>query len=261
MELWEEDLYELLVVSPDATPEEIKKAYKKLAIELHPDRFPDDADKRAHATERFGKITNAYNVLKDEEQKAEYDFARRMLGGMSSGSASGSSGGGASAGPSHAPSAASSMADESISEAKKSQAQNQYDQGKVYHGAKNWQKAIALYKEAIRLDPTVADYHAYLGVAYKQQGLKTPAQNAFAAAYKLDKKHKLLKDNYTPPGEEGKKGGKGKKGDAKPSLMDQIMALFQGGKKDAKGGAKGAKGKPGAAKKGTAPLKKASAKK
>jgi curved DNA-binding protein CbpA len=256
LELWEEDLYELLVVSPDATPEEIKKAYKKLAIELHPDRFPDDADKRAHATERFGKITNAYNVLKDEEQKAEYDFARRMLGGMSGGSAPTSAGGAPSAA---GPSAASSMADESISEAKKSQAQNQYDQGKVYHGAKNWQKAIALYKEAIRLDPTVADYHAYLGVAYKQQGLKTPAQNAFAAAYKLDKKHKLLKDNYTPPGEEGKKG-KGKKGDAKPSLIDQIMALFQGGKKDVKGG-KGAKGKPGAAKKGTAPLKKASAKK
>lgn len=84
-QLWEEDLYELLGVSPEAEAGEIKKAYKKLAVELHPDRFPDDEAKRADATERFGKITNAYNVLKDEESKAEYDFARRMLGGMSAG--------------------------------------------------------------------------------------------------------------------------------------------------------------------------------
>lgn len=261
MELWEEDLYELLAVTSSASGEEIKKAYKKLAIELHPDRFPDDADKRATATEKFGKITNAYNVLKDEEQKAEYDFARRMLGGMSSNPSQSGNGAAAGAGPNAGGGSAASMMDESISEAKKSQAQNQFDQGKVYHGAKNWQKAIALYKEAIRLDPTVADYHAYLGVAYKQQGLKTPAQNAFASAYKLDKKHKLLKENYTPPEEAGGKGKKGnKKGDAKPSLIEQLMALFQMGKKDVKGG-KNAKGKPGAAKKGTAPLKKASAKK
>jgi curved DNA-binding protein CbpA len=250
-QLWEEDLYELIGCAAEATPEEIKKAYKKLAIELHPDRFPNDEVKRAEATERFGKITNAYNVLKDEEQRAEYDFARRMLGGMSAGPGAGPAAGG--------PTAASVAMDESINDAKKSQAQNQFDQGRVFHSAKNWQKAIACYKEAVRLDPTVADYHAYLGVAYKQQGLKTPSQNAFAAAYKIDKKHKILKEHYTPP-DDGKGGAKAKgkgKGDAKPSFIDQIMAMFSGGgKKDAKG----AKGK-GPAKKGTAPLKKAGAKK
>ena len=148
------------------------------------------------------------------------------------------------------------VADEAVNDAKKSQAQNQFDQGKVFHASKNWQKAIACYKEAVRLDPTVADYHAYLGVAYKQQGLKTPAQNAFAAAYKIDKKHKLLKEHYQAPDEPTAKGkGKGKgKGAAKPGLLDAIMAMFSGG------GKKDAKGKPGA-KKGTAPLKKAGAKK
>jgi tetratricopeptide (TPR) repeat protein len=152
--------------------------------------------------------------------------------------------------------ARSAAADEAVSDAKKSQAQNQFDQGKVFHSSKNWQKAISCYKEAVRLDPTVADYHAYLGVAYKQQGLKTPAQNAFAAAYKLDKKHKLLKEHYEGMPEEPAKGkGKGKgKAAAKPSFLDSIMAMFSGG------GKKDAKGKP-AAKKGTAPLKKAGAKK
>jgi curved DNA-binding protein CbpA len=244
-QLWEEDLYELLAVDPNGSPEEIKKAYRKLAVELHPDRFPDDEVKRAEATERFGKITNAYNVLKDEESKAEYDFARRMLGGMSAGPGKAGANGA---------SVRSAAADEAVSDAKKSQAQNQFDQGKVFHSSKNWQKAISCYKEAVRLDPTVADYHAYLGVAYKQQGLKTPAQNAFAAAYKIDKKHKLLKEHYEGMPEDTKAKGKGKgKKEAKPSFLDSLMAMFSGGKKDAKG-------KPGA-KKGTAPLKTAGAKK
>ena len=155
------------------------------------------------------------------------------------------------------PKAASPSNDEAVNDLKKSQAQNQFDQGKVYHKAKNWQKAIACYKEAARLDPSVADYHAHLGLAYLQQGLKTPANTAFAAAFKLDKKHKILKEHYEPAmGDAKGKGGKGKKGDAKPGLLDQLMALFQGGgKKDAKGK------KGGPAKKGTAPLKKAGAKK
>lgn len=248
--LWEEDLYELLGVEDSATPEEIKKAYKKLAIELHPDRFPDDAAKREEATVRFGKITNAYNVLKDEEERAEYDFARRL--GFSNGG-----GPAAKAGGGHPPAAAAGGAkqatapvedDSGVSEARKNQAQNQFDLGKVAHKGKNWAKAIQHYKEASRLDPGVADYFAYLGLAYTQQGLKTPAQKAFESAYKLDKKNPILKEHYTPPGEKGKKDAKSGGG----GLFASIMALFGGGKKDDAKGKKGdkkgkdAKGKKGA---------------
>lgn len=257
MEIWDEDLYDLLGVNPEATPEEIKKAYKKLAVELHPDRFPNDEAKRKEAEASFGKITNAYNILKDEEERAEYDFARRM-GYGSSGPAAAPAGGKPGAPASAKPPQAD---DAAVNDLKRSQAQNQFDQGKVFHGSKNWQKAIACYKESIRLDATVADYHAYLGLAYKQQGLMTPANNAFAAAYKIDKKHKLLKEHYEAPDEpkgnakgKGAKGkGKGKKGDAKPGLLDQLMAMFAP-KADAKG-----KGKKAPAKKG-APAKKAGAK-
>ncbi|HEY9724682.1 MAG TPA: DnaJ domain-containing protein [Oscillatoriaceae cyanobacterium] len=245
MEIWEEDLYDLLGISPEATPEEIKKAYKKLAVELHPDRFPNDEERRKEAEVSFGRITNAYNILKDDEERAEYDFARRM-GYGSSGPAPAAGGAKPGAKPGAAPGKPQSD-DAAVNDLKKSQAQNQYDQGKVFHGSKNFQKAISCYKESIRLDPTVADYHAYLGLAYKQQGLMTPANNAFAAAYKLDKKHKLLKDHYAAPDEpkgKGKGKGKGKKGDAKPGLLDQLMAMFAP-KADAKG-----KGKKGAVKKG-----------
>ena len=248
--LWEEDLYELLCVEESATPEEIKKAYKKLAIELHPDRFPDDVAKREDATIRFGKITNAYNVLKDEEERAEYDFARRL--GFAGSNGPGPSGGpakGQGAQAKEAPKAPTAPLedDSGVSEARQSQAKNQFDQGKIAHKGKSWAKAIQHYKEAARLDPSVADYPAYLGLAYTQQGLKTPALKAFEQAYKLDKKHSVLKEHYTPPGDAKKKEVKS------GGLFASIMALFGGGKKDdgkaAKGKGKDAKGKGKDAKK------------
>ncbi|MDB5100580.1 MAG: hypothetical protein JWM80_5001 [Cyanobacteria bacterium RYN_339] len=230
---WEEDLYELVGADPDSTIDEIKKAYKKKAVELHPDRFPDDEDKRAEATQMFGKITNAYNVLKDEEERAEYDFARRMGFGSNGPPAPKNAGPRSASG-----SSAVASDDPGVNDHKKSQAQNQFDQGKVYHKGKNFMKAIACYKEATRMDPTGADYFAHLGLAYLQNGLKTPANNAFASAYKLDKAHKILKEHYEPAMSAKTKG----KNAAKPGLLAQLMAMFGGG------GAKKGKGKKGGGK-------------
>jgi curved DNA-binding protein CbpA len=230
VELWEEDLYEILGVEETTTAEEIRKAYKKLAIELHPDRFPDDPAKRDEATALFSKVTNAYNILKDEEERAEYDFARRL--GFAGGSSAPVSKGGSAGGK-------SIDEDGNVSEARKKQARNQYEAGLVAHKGKNWSKCIQHYKEAARLDPTVADYPAYLGLAYHQQGLKTPANKAFEQAYKLDKKNKIVRQHYTPPGAQKAESG---------GLLGKLMALF-GGKKDAKpdpkADAKGGKGKAG----------------
>lgn len=63
------DYYELLGVSRDATAQEIKKAYRKLAVEWHPDKNPDNAE----AIERFREISEAYEVLKDPDKRAAYD--------------------------------------------------------------------------------------------------------------------------------------------------------------------------------------------
>ena len=63
------DFYKILGVSRDASPEEIKKAYRQLAKELHPDRNPDDKE----AEERFKDVSGAYGVLSDEEKKKLYD--------------------------------------------------------------------------------------------------------------------------------------------------------------------------------------------
>ena len=63
------DFYEVLGVDRTASPDELKRAYRKLAMRHHPDRNPDDKT----AEQKFKEVSEAYDVLKDDQQRAAYD--------------------------------------------------------------------------------------------------------------------------------------------------------------------------------------------
>lgn len=80
------DFYEILDVSKSATPEEIKKAYRKKAIQFHPDKNPGDKE----AEEKFKEAAEAYEVLSNPEKKQRYDqFGHAGVGGAAGGGFSG----------------------------------------------------------------------------------------------------------------------------------------------------------------------------
>ncbi len=76
------DYYDVLGVARDADTQELKKAYRQLAIKYHPDRNPGDSS----AEERFKEAAEAYSVLSDAEKRARYDrFGMAGLGGAGAG--------------------------------------------------------------------------------------------------------------------------------------------------------------------------------
>lgn len=84
------DYYEILGVAKNASADEIKKSYRKLAMQYHPDRNPGNKEAEA----KFKEATEAYEVLKDDQKKAAYDQYGHQAFGQGGGGRGGNQGGG-----------------------------------------------------------------------------------------------------------------------------------------------------------------------
>lgn len=209
-----DDLYALLGLPENAGDEEIRKNYKRLAKELHPDRFVGDPAAQEDAEDRFAKVSHAYNVLKDATQRSEYDFERKM--------------------------ARQKGLDDNIEVVsapveetgyKREMADRKYKLGLQTQAEGDLKKAIEYVKEAVELCHNVAEYHALLAALYDKRGWHSYAKAEIEEALKLDPLDNLAKKiNKKIMGEiamrqaeedefealkEKKKGKKGKKGKAK----------------------------------------------
>ena len=76
MARYDRDYYRILGVNLEATEDEVRRAYRRLALQWHPDRNPGNAD----AEERFKEISEAYAILMDRTKRVEYDRVRRGTG-------------------------------------------------------------------------------------------------------------------------------------------------------------------------------------
>ncbi len=216
----QEDFYGTLGVEESSTPEEIRKAYLKLAKKLHPDRFPNDPERRAEAQTEFSKVTRAHEVLSDAKQRDEYDALRNLAKnklGVDSGSGA------------------------AATEAKDEKAGEQKD-GKEQWAAKHHERAIDMLKrrrfpeaetaikEAIRLCPNNAAFHATLAEIHLARGWKTLATSSVQQALKLDPKNYEAKQVELMLKAGGHKAGpqKGSKatGEQKKGILDQLKELL-----------------------------------
>ncbi|KAL8849263.1 MAG: hypothetical protein Q9221_005733 [Calogaya cf. arnoldii] len=74
------DYYKILDISPSATQQQVRDAYKKQALKSHPDRVPSDSPERPARTKKFQQINDAYYTLSDPSRRRDYDSARSYHG-------------------------------------------------------------------------------------------------------------------------------------------------------------------------------------
>lgn len=235
--------FNVLEIPPDASPEDIKAAYHRLAKRWHPDRF--SGDEKVEAEGRFRELAEAFSILKDP--------AKRLTLQQQMPKTQPASAGATSLEPESAqertPEDWAAMAKAAFDEGKVDQARAlihyaiRLDEGKPqYHSllasilereGGDLRAAVKALETAVRLAPRDADSHIRLAHHFQTLGLAARAQRHLQLAKEISPNHPRLR---TPPakGAKGSKGPKGseasgKKGKASAepaSLVDQLKDLW-----------------------------------
>lgn len=231
MQEFEEDYYAILGVEPTATLEEIRAAYIALAKKLHPDRFPNDPEKKMQAQAEFGKVTRAHEVVTDTERRAEYDAFRKLLKERQ---AMVTVQGTPQAGTAEAQAQAAVLTEATkLKWAERHLARAD----EMFRKQKNHEAETAV-KEALRLIPTDPRFHNKLAEIYMARGWKTLANTEIQTVLRLDPKNheaKMLElkmksmTRQETGGQQKKSGGKAEKSGGKTEkkgFLDQIKDLL-----------------------------------
>jgi len=209
--LAETDLFRILGLDFDASPDDIRSAYKKLAKQAHPDMFTD-AHLKTKAEKAFISISDAFNTLRDPFKRKDYertldrvrqaeaDAAKAAAKAAESAKAAHSS----TAPPASAetpkaqPSPAAAESAAKARQARQEQADLHFQNGKEYEKRNELDEAIREFQEAIRLSNDVAKYHSQLGLALQKKNWGGYAQAEFKVALHFDPTDKLALKHYQP---------------------------------------------------------------
>jgi|ERR1700733_3474496 curved DNA-binding protein CbpA len=186
MQEFEEDYYAVLGVDETAPTDEIRKAFLRLAKKLHPDRYPNDPEKRALAQTEFAKVTRAHEIVSDAQKRAEYDTLRSLSkrAHVVDGEAEPAAGNGVdetriSVPPTHIH---IGKEDENINV---KWANKHLSRAEDLFLKKRFQEAETAMKEAIRLVPSEPKYHNKLAEIYLARGWRTLAMTEVQASLRI----------------------------------------------------------------------------
>ncbi len=194
MQEFDEDFYAILGVDQEAPPEEIRKAYLRLAKKLHPDRFPNDAEQRATAQTEFAKVTRAHDIVGDAQRRSEYDTLRELKKNRTQVQADADAPDPAELSAKQrkdtvrmmpARDSAGAAEDENINI---KWANKHVSRADDLFRRKKYQEAETAMKEAIRLVPQEPKYHNKLAEIYIARGWKTLAMTEVQAALRVNPK-------------------------------------------------------------------------
>lgn len=221
MQELEEDYYGILGIQESASQEEIRSAYIQLAKKLHPDRYPNDPEKRQQAQTEFAKVTRAHDVIADETRRAEYDAFRKLIKERQS--------------------LITIQGEESMRQTftatgshaaftgvdKQKWAEKHIARADELLGKNRDKDAETAIKEAIRLVPTEARFHVKLAEIYMTRGWKTLALTEIQAALKNDPKNmdaKMMEMKIKAQN----RGAENKQSAKKAGILDQLKGLLGG---------------------------------
>ncbi len=194
------DYYELLGVDEKASPEDIKKAYRKLARQYHP-----DMNKESGAETRFKEVGEAYDVLKDKKKREEYDLQKNM-GGFSG--AGGFNPGGSFSGSDGLGDIFSSM----------------FGQTRQAGGFRSAQQGFSSKGDDIRVKLPLFLEEAYTG-GYKQVEVKVPKLDAYGQVQYVPKQLKVKLPKGVADGQKIRLKGQGAHGVRGGQPGDMILEV------------------------------------